>query len=71
MQGSKHVCRANLVNHRALRPKRGVTRLNRDLREAENLENPVGFSLSRWENLGWILKQERPQIGSGQQLQHI
>jgi len=36
-------CRANLVNHRLLRPKRGVTKLNRDQRKAKSLENPVGF----------------------------
>jgi len=41
-----------------LRPKTGVTKLNRDQRKAKNLETPVGFSLSRWENLESVLKQE-------------
>ena len=59
------------VNYRLLRPKRGVTKLNRDQRKAKNLETPVGFSLSRWENLESVLKQEPLQIESDQQLQHI
>jgi hypothetical protein len=59
------------VNYKLLRPKREVTKLNRDQRKAKNLETPVGFSLSRWENLESVLKQELLQIESDQQLQHI